>query len=251
MVQLPTTAYAVSSTTLTFTEAPLAGDVIEVRKITTTTTITQISSADQSSIIDAQDDGDVNIKGNVIPQANVTFDVGSASERYKDVYAGTAFIVGNIQIKNSSANTVGFFAADGTTPASIDANATIVGDSISSGSSVVDFSGAGGTVQLTAGGTQSLAVLSTGANVVGDFATTGDVRFLDNDNSNYVGFQAPATVGTNLVWTLPATDGSAGQALVTDASGVLSFAAAGATVTADTLQTLTSYFTLQAQQVVH
>ena len=90
------------------------------------------------------------------------------------------------------------------------------------------------TVQLTAGGTQSLTVLSTGANVVGDFATTGDVRFLDSDNSNYVGFQAPATVGTNLVWTLPATDGSAGQALVTDASGVLSFAAAGATISADT-----------------
>ena len=234
VVQLPTTAYAVSSTTLTFTEAPVSGDVIEVRKITTTSTITQISSADTLTIIDAQDGGDLNIKGNVIPSANITYDVGSASERYKDVYAGTAFIVGNIQIKNSSANTVGFFAADGTTPASIDANATIVGDSISSGSSVVDFSGAGGTVQLTAGGTQSLAVLSTGANVVGDFATTGDVRFLDSDNSNYVGFQAPATVGTNLVWTLPATDGSAGQALVTDASGTLSFAAAGATISADT-----------------
>ena len=33
-MQAPTTAYAVSGTTLTFTEAPLAGDVIEVRKIT-------------------------------------------------------------------------------------------------------------------------------------------------------------------------------------------------------------------------
>ena len=38
VVQLPTTAYAVSGTTMTFTEAPAAGDAIEVRKITTTTT---------------------------------------------------------------------------------------------------------------------------------------------------------------------------------------------------------------------
>ena len=234
VVQLPTTAYGVSGTTLTFTEAPESGDTIEVRTIATTTTITELSSDDASSVIALQDGGDVNIKGNVIPQANVSFDIGSASERYTNVFSGTALIVGNIQIKNSSANTVGFFAADGTTPASIDANATIVGDSISSGSSVVDFSGSGGSVQITAGGTQSLTALSTGANVAGDFATTGDVRFLDNDNSHYVGFQAPATVGTNLVWTLPATDGTSGQALVTDASGTLSFAAAGATISSDT-----------------
>ena len=72
------------------------------------------------------------------------------------------------------------------------------------------------------------------SNIAGASYVEADVRFLDGDNSHYVGFQAPTTVGTNLVWTLPATDGTAGQALVTDASGVLSFAAAGATVTSDT-----------------
>ena len=41
-------------------------------------------------------------------------------------------------------------------------------------------------------------------------------------------------MSTDLVWTLPATDGTAGQALVTDASGTLSFAAAGATISSDT-----------------
>ena len=43
-MQAPTTAYAVSGTTLTFTEAPLAGDVIEARRITALTTITEISN---------------------------------------------------------------------------------------------------------------------------------------------------------------------------------------------------------------
>ena len=56
-----------------------------------------------------------------------------------------------------------------------------------------------------------------------------DLRFADNDSSNYVGFKAPATVSSNQVWTLPATDASvSGYALVSDASGTLSGAAAGA-----------------------
>ena len=55
-----------------------------------------------------------------------------------------------------------------------------------------------------------------------------DLRFADSDSSHYVGFQAPATIGTSLTWTLPATDAAvSGYALVSNASGVLSWAAAG------------------------
>ena len=58
-----------------------------------------------------------------------------------------------------------------------------------------------------------------------DFAFTGDIRLKDADGSNYVGFQAPTTVASNKVWTLPAADGSANQVLKTNGSGVLSWAA--------------------------
>ena len=45
VVQIPTLAYAVTGgTTLTFTEAPASGEVIDVRKLTTTTTVTNITS---------------------------------------------------------------------------------------------------------------------------------------------------------------------------------------------------------------
>jgi hypothetical protein len=54
-----------------------------------------------------------------------------------------------------------------------------------------------------------------------------ELRFEDADSSAYVGFKSPATVTTNLVWTLPATDGSSGQVLSTNGSAVLSWAAAG------------------------
>jgi hypothetical protein len=55
---------------------------------------------------------------------------------------------------------------------------------------------------------------------------TTPLRFADSDSSNYVSFQAPATVATNVAWTLPATDGTNGQALVTNGSGTLSWATA-------------------------
>ena len=54
-----------------------------------------------------------------------------------------------------------------------------------------------------------------------------ELRFEDADSSAYVGFKSPATVTTNLVWTLPATDGSNGQVLSTNGSAVLSWATAG------------------------
>jgi hypothetical protein len=54
-----------------------------------------------------------------------------------------------------------------------------------------------------------------------------ELRFEDADSSAYVGFKSPATVTTNLVWTLPATDGTAGQVLSTNGSGILSWGAGG------------------------
>jgi hypothetical protein len=60
-------------------------------------------------------------------------------------------------------------------------------------------------------------------------ANQTDVRFGDADNSNYVGFQAPNAVGSNVVWTLPNTDGSSGQVISTNGSGVLSWTSNGLT----------------------
>jgi len=52
------------------------------------------------------------------------------------------------------------------------------------------------------------------------------LRFADSDSSNYVSFQAPATITSNVAWTLPATDGGSGQFLSTNGSGTLSWATA-------------------------
>ena len=70
--------------------------------------------------------------------------------------------------------------------------------------------------------TSSFAAL-TGATFTGDVTLNAqkDVRFADADSTNYIALQGPATVGSNVTLTLPATDGSAGQYLKTDGSGNL------------------------------
>ena len=52
----------------------------------------------------------------------------------------------------------------------------------------------------------------------------GDLRLADADSSNWVALQAPATVASNITLTVPSTVGTADHALVTDGTGVLSFA---------------------------
>ena len=56
VLQLPTLAYSVSGTTLTFTEAPGSADIIDVRRLTTTATVTSIASLNgyMSVLIDNQ-----------------------------------------------------------------------------------------------------------------------------------------------------------------------------------------------------
>jgi hypothetical protein len=52
-------------------------------------------------------------------------------------------------------------------------------------------------------------------------------RYYDSDASHYVAFGAPASVTTSLTWTLPAADGTNGQVLSTNGSGILSWGAGG------------------------
>jgi len=67
VVQIPTLAYAVSGTTLTFTEAPAVGDVIDVRQLTTTTTVTYISNQSGNATVTANyAAAEVDVVGNLV-----------------------------------------------------------------------------------------------------------------------------------------------------------------------------------------
>jgi len=74
------------------------------------------------------------------------------------------------------------------------------------------------------------ALPKAGGAMTGDLTLNAqsDLRWADADSSNWVAFQAPATVTSNITWTLPSTDAAvSGYALVSNGSGTLSWAAAG------------------------
>ena len=76
------------------------------------------------------------------------------------------------------------------------------------------------------------------------FSVSGqkEIRYLDSDSSHHVGFKAPSTVTSNVVWTLPATDAAVnGYVLASDASGNLSWVDPGST----TNPTFTGDLTIQ------
>ena len=73
---------------------------------------------------------------------------------------------------------------------------------------------------------------STPLAVIGNATSGSEIRLPeDTDNgSNYVALKAPDTLSADLTLTLPSADGSSGQVLQTNGSGVLSFASAGGKV---------------------
>jgi len=92
-----------------------------------------------------------------------------------------------------------------------------------------------GTITAALTGTASNNLPLAGGTLTGNVILDNqvDARFREAtaNGTNYVGFQAPATIAADVLWTLPATDGTAAQVLSTNGSGTLSWAtAAGATV---------------------
>jgi hypothetical protein len=77
------------------------------------------------------------------------------------------------------------------------------------------------------------ALPTTGGTMTGDITMNAqsDLRFADSDSSNWVGFQAPATIASNVTWTLPSADGTSNQVLQTNGSGTLSWTTPSSGVT--------------------
>ena len=71
-----------------------------------------------------------------------------------------------------------------------------------------------------------------------------DLRFADADSSNWVAFQAPTTISSNVTWTLPATDGTNTQVISTNGSGTLSWSTPGVTISDNTSDAATHYPTI-------
>lgn len=113
-----------------------------------------------------------------------------------------------------------------------DANASLPALVFSDDTDTGIYSSTANQLDISTGGTRRLSVSSTALSVVPDLVleNQADLRFSEGsgNGSNYIALQAPASISSNVTLTLPATDGSSGQAMVTNGSGTLSWANAGA-----------------------
>ena len=83
------------------------------------------------------------------------------------------------------------------------------------------FRKAANTIGFSTAGVERFMIDSTGITL----QNRRDIRFSESEGNgtNYIGLQAPASVSSNLVFSLPGADGSSGQMLQTNGSGELSF----------------------------
>lgn len=73
-----------------------------------------------------------------------------------------------------------------------------------------------------------------------------DLRWADADSSNWVAFQGPATISSDVTWTLPATDGATNQVLTTNGSGILSWTTKDISITNNTIDSAVNYIVFSA-----
>jgi hypothetical protein len=102
------------------------------------------------------------------------------------------------------------------------------------------------TAVVTAANNQDITLSPIGTGMLmitanAQLQAQSDLRFADADSSNWVAFQAPSTVASNVTWTLPAADGTTGQFLSTNASGTLSWANGSLSITDQTASASTHY----------
>jgi hypothetical protein len=159
--------------------------------------------------------------------------------------ATSVAVTGDVTISNAGVTSI---ATGAIVNADVSASAAIAGSKIVAATTSVV-----GAVQLsdsTSTTSSVLAATPTAVKAAYDLADaalpksggilTGDVT-LDNqfdlrfreataNGTNYVGFQAPSSIASNLTWTLPGADGTAGQVLSTNGSGTLSFSTPAAGV---------------------
>jgi hypothetical protein len=186
VVQVPSVAYSVSGTdptcVLTFTEAPAAGDLIDVREITTTTSVTTLVNTSGNAIVEVTDAANtVIITGDLIPIGNNAQSLGKATNVWKTLYVGgNTIYLGNLQLKEASANTFAVYQADGVTEANIQVGNIDV-TTIQSGTTTLGIASTNGNVFMTIGGTGNVMVVnSAGANIIGSLTASTTVSATGN-----------------------------------------------------------------------
>jgi len=168
VVQIPTTAYSVSGTTLTFTEAPLSTDVIDARVIVTTSVVTSISDMGGGNAVVANTNG-------VFTTANNSVRIVANTSTYFN--GGIAAAMNPISLTQNTPTTIDSFSTTLYRVAKYVIKVSDSTNSVYSGAEViVAHNGTTATSQV-------YGVVNTGSNSLATFSSTvsgGNVNITAN-----------------------------------------------------------------------
>ena len=171
-------------------------DVTSAATFDSTVAVTGALTKSGSNVVTVGDTGTVTstmlLDGTIL---NADIDASAAIAGSK-IVAATTSVVGAVQLSDSTSTTSSVLAA---TPTAVKAAYDLADAALPK---------SGGTL--------------TG-NVILDNQVDARFREATANGTNYVGFQAPASIAADVLWTLPATDGTSNQVLKTDGAGTLSW----------------------------
>ena len=166
--------------------------------------------------------------GALAPVSNNDVDLGTSSLEFKDGYFdGTvnadAVVSGQVNIE--AEGDLRLEDASGGQYVALQAPSTV---SSSYTFTLPDADGSTGQVMKTDGsGNLGFVSINTPGAAASftqvDITAEGDLRLQDASGGQFVALEAPSTIGSSYTLELPAADGSNGQLLTTNGSGVLSF----------------------------
>jgi len=144
-----------------------------------------LTTAAQPNITSVGTLSSLTVSGNILPSANITYSLGSATQRFKDLYisGSTIDINGATITANASGITLtnplgGTFTVVGTGAANT--------SSIVNGNSNVDIPSANGNVNISAVGNANIVVVTgTGANITGTLNVSGNTTLGNNVTANF------------------------------------------------------------------
>ena len=250
VVQEPTTVYGISGTTLSFTTAPSSGDLIEVRKFTTTATVTALADLDGDTQIQVEESSD---------DDTIRFDIQGVEKAYLNstglvvggnLHAtGTITADGDITLGDASSDTVTFTAKVGSNIVpTADSTYDLGSDPGSSGFAWANvwadtFNGAlsGNATTATTASAVAANSVALGTDTTGNYVATGAVSGVGLSGSS-------SSEGGTFTVTSNATSANTASTIVArDGSGDFSAGVVTATATAARYADLAEMYAADAE----
>lgn len=166
--------------------------------------------ADDSTLLVDAVSGSINlngtVKGNIIPDANETYDIGSVSNRFKDLYlSGSSLFLGSAQITatgsvvnlpaGSTVGGIGIGSGSGTGDFSFRVAADDSTQILVTNNNTVQFLG-GQNIETSINGDGVVTIQTTSGNLSANQITTS---FLKSSDSSAITIDSPVTMSTNCV----------------------------------------------------